>query len=112
MPSALAILVAPRPWDFISRTLAASIEERLPFERSAADVRDADMLNLDRHASAHAPGLGHYRCEPGEHKASEHLGREAVHYDEHFQADTARDVGQRLVEGTVRDSDASEIREA
>jgi hypothetical protein len=46
------------------------------------------------------------------HKASEHLGREAVHYDEHFQADTARDVGQRLVEGTVRDSDASEIREA
>jgi hypothetical protein len=35
-----------------------------------------------------------------------------VHYDEHFQADTARDVGQRLVEGTVRDSDASEIREA
>jgi hypothetical protein len=50
MPSVLAILVAPRPWDFISRTLAASIEERLPFERSAADVRDADMLNLDRHA--------------------------------------------------------------
>jgi hypothetical protein len=35
-----------------------------------------------------------------------------VHYDEHFHADTARDVGQRLVEGTVRDSDASEIREA
>ena len=57
-------------------------------------------------------GLRHHRCEPGEHKTGEHLGREAVHYDEHFHADTARDVGQRLVEGTVRDSDASEIREA
>ena len=89
-----------------------NVYARSAFERHPAGVRDANALNLDRHAAGRTLGPSHHCREPGEDEAGEHLGREAVHYDEHFHADTARDVGQRLVEGTVRDSDASEIREA
>jgi len=42
----------------------------------------------------HGFGLSYDRCESGQHKAGEHFGREAVRYDEHFLADTARGVGQ------------------
>jgi hypothetical protein len=70
--------------------------ERLPFDRLPALGRDPDTLNVDRQASQHGLGLSHDRRESRQHKAAERFDREAVRYDEHFLADTARSVGQHF----------------
>src|SRR5262245_55703668 len=102
MPSALAMAVAR------SRLLKSG----LPFACLSASIRDAEAFKLDCQAAGLssllvffifvAPflGLGDDRCEPVEHKASEHLGRETVRYHEHFLAETARSVGEHF-EGTA-----------
>jgi hypothetical protein len=72
----------------------------LPFKRYPASIRDPDTLNREREAAGHFLGLAHHRCEPGMYKTGYHLGREAMHHDKHFLADTARGVGQHF-EGTA-----------
>ena len=47
--------------------------------------------------AAHPHGFGHHSCKLGEHKAGEHLGREAARYEQVLR-ETARGTGE-LYEG-------------
>ena len=88
--------------------MARLLKSCLLFDCPPAGICDADALKLDCQAAgpssllvffnfvAPSLGFGHDHCEPVEHKASEHLGREAVRNDEHFLAETARSIGQRF----------------
>jgi hypothetical protein len=72
----------------------------LPFERTPAVVCDAVALDPDCETSALCSGLAYHPCECGKHKTGEHLGREAIRYDEHFLANTGRSFGKHF-EGTA-----------
>src|SRR5882762_211031 len=63
-------------------------------------VHCPSCLDLNCRVSARAPDLGRDRCKSGQYKISEHLGREAVRYDEHYSLILGRGVGQHF-EGTA-----------
>jgi hypothetical protein len=59
-----------------------------------ARLRDHDKLDLDR-VLANPRVLGHHHCEPGQHKTSNHLRREAVSMHQSL-GDAARNPGKPL----------------
>jgi hypothetical protein len=62
--------------------LTTSIEEWPAI--ALLSVHRPSCLDLNCRVSARAPDLGRDRCKSGQYKISEHLGREAVRYDEHY----------------------------
>src|SRR5258708_8031313 len=72
----------PRLLAFVSRTLPTSVEEWPAI--ALVSVHRPSCLDLNCRVSARAPDLGRDRCKSGQYKISEHLGREAVRYDEHY----------------------------
>jgi hypothetical protein len=71
-PPVLLAFLALEAGAAIEALASSSIPNSLP-----ARVRDHDKLNLDR-VFANPRGLGYHRCKPAQHKASNHLMREAV----------------------------------
>jgi hypothetical protein len=62
--------------------LTTSIEEWPAI--ALLSVHRPSCLDLNCRVSARALNLGRDRCKSGQYKISEHLGREAVRYDEHY----------------------------
>src|SRR6266852_1033012 len=90
------LATAARSWT--ARSLIGLLAElasatRSAFDRLSPRVRDHDQIDLDRFP-ADPRGIGHHRCEPGQHKASDQIMREAMGEHQAF-GDAARNVGKQ-----------------
>jgi hypothetical protein len=87
----------PRQKDGPTTTMA---NLRSTFERPLASVRDVHRLDLDRLAGR-SQRLGHYGCDPGEHKHCRHVAGEPVAEHKHILSGAARTAGEQLERSTL-----------
>jgi hypothetical protein len=75
--------------------LAAGPDLLSGVDRPPSSIRDPHALDPGLPAAAGLDGLGHHRCELGEHKPCQHLGMEAID-DQHRLGDAARAASEQF----------------